>query len=200
MVVFDKEGNVVFEKLDESGMLSENTINKYDFIVHKESFNKLIDLISENYLIYGMIKELDYKVNDELEFVTFINEDEFKDEDPKIYTFERGFYDASQASCECLLYKIKLAWNNLNEVERYIIKSLFFDKQTKTDEILMDEFHVSKNKYYIQKKSGIIKMSITMGLVTNLFPIESMIENKLVWQYIIDKTSSKPIINEIKLP
>ena len=64
----------------------------------------------------------------------------------------------------------------------------------------MDEFHVSKNKYYIQKKSGIIKMSITMGLVTNLFPIESMIENKLVWQYIIDKTSDKPIINEIKLP
>ena len=55
-------------------------------------------------------------------------------------------------------------------------------------------------KYYIQKKSGIIKMSITMGLVTNLFPIESMIENKLVWQFIIDKTSSKPIINEIKLP
>ena len=39
-----------------------------------------------------------------------------------------------------------------------------------------------------------------MGLVTNLFPIESMIENKLVWQFIIDKTSSKPIINEIKLP
>lgn len=200
MVVFDKEGNVVFEKLDESGMLSENTINKYDFIEHKESFNKLIDLITENYLIYGMVTELDYKVNDKLEFVTFMEETRFEDEDPKIYTFERGFYDAGQVNCECLLYKIKLAWNSLNEVEKYIIKSLFFDKQTKTDETLMDEFHISKNKYYIQKKSGIIKISITMGLASNSLPIENMIENKLMWQYIFDKATNTITRNRIKLP
>lgn len=167
MVVINENGEVIFEKLNDTGTLSENTINKYNFIEHKECFNKFIDLLSENYLIYGMIKSLEYKIDDNLELIIFFDEKHFDLEDSRIYTFDRSFYDAGQKSCEALLYKLKLAWKNLNEVERYIIKSLFFDKPPKTDEVLMDEFYISKNKYYIYKKSGIIKLSLSLGLCTN---------------------------------
>lgn len=200
MVVINENGEVVFEKLSDAGTLSENTINKYNFIEHKEYFNKFIDLLSENYLIYGMIKSLEYKIDDNLELIIFINENMYDLEDSRIYTFDRGFYDAGQESCEALLYKLKLAWKNLNEVERYIIKSLFFDKPPKTDEVLMDEFYISKNKYYIYKKSGIIKLSLSLGLCTNHQSIESMIENKLIWQYVLDGATDRYEKSRIELP
>lgn len=52
MVVINENGEVFFKKLNDIGTLSENTINKYSFIEHKECFNKFINLLSENYLIY----------------------------------------------------------------------------------------------------------------------------------------------------
>lgn len=62
MVVINENGEVIFKKLNDIGTLSENTINKYNFIEHKEYFNKFINLLSENYLIYWIIKPLEYKI------------------------------------------------------------------------------------------------------------------------------------------
>lgn len=39
---YDENGEVIFKKLNDTGTLSENTINKYSFIEHKECFNKFI--------------------------------------------------------------------------------------------------------------------------------------------------------------
>lgn len=39
---YDENGEVIFKKLNDIGTLSENTINKYSFIEHKECFNKFI--------------------------------------------------------------------------------------------------------------------------------------------------------------
>ena len=58
MVVINENGEVIFKKINDIGTLSENTINTALLNIR----NVLINLLSENYLIYWIIKSLEYKI------------------------------------------------------------------------------------------------------------------------------------------
>lgn len=63
-----------------------------------------------------------------------------------------------------MLQKVKASWDELNEVERFIIKSLEFDNPKSTDEELEDKLMMCKKKYYQYKKSGYIKLEIQLRI------------------------------------
>lgn len=157
MVVYNEENIPELEELDATGTLSEKMINKYEYIKHKDAFNFLVETLANNKILYGFAKELDYKVNDELEFIVFFNEKAY-DDNPRVFTLERTYYDTGMRSCEDLLHKFKLALTRLNEMEKYIIKCLYFDDPTISDETIYNNLLLSKNKFYIYKKSGINKL------------------------------------------
>ena len=60
----------------------------------------------------------------------------------------------------------------MNEVEKFIIKSLEFDNPVITDEELIDRLKTYKNGYYLSKKSAYIKMALQLNM-KNLKKIES---------------------------
>lgn len=57
-----------------------------------------------------------------------------------------------------------MSFDRLNEVEKFIIKSLEFDKVISTDEELMDRLMKYKNRYYLCKKSAYIKMVLQLNI------------------------------------
>lgn len=61
MVVINENGEVIFKKIKWYRNIKRK-YNKYSFIEHKECFNKFINLLLENYLIYWIIKSLEYKI------------------------------------------------------------------------------------------------------------------------------------------
>lgn len=63
-----------------------------------------------------------------------------------------------------LLKKVKASYDKLNEVEKFIIKSLEFDNPPETDEVLIDRLMTYKNGYYISKKSAYIKMALQLNI------------------------------------
>ena len=77
--------------------------------------------------------------------------------------------------------RVKSSYDKLNEVEKFIIKSLEFDNPPETDEELMDRLMTYKNGYYQSKKSAYIKMSIQLN-ISNVKKRESndIIKNILV--------------------
>ena len=66
--------------------------------------------------------------------------------------------------CMNLLKKVKASYDKLNEVEKFIIKSLEFDNPPETDEELIDRLMTYKNGYYLSKKSAYIKMAIQLNI------------------------------------
>ncbi len=84
--------------------------------------------------------------------------------DNSIITLDRAVYDTSIEMCSLLLKRVKRAFDNLNEVERFIIKSLEFDEPKLTDEDLMERLMKYKNGYYLLKKSAFIKMGLQLNI------------------------------------
>ena len=60
--------------------------------------------------------------------------------------------------------KSKMSYNHLNEVEKFIIKSLEFDEPPLTDEELIDRLITYKNGYYLSKKSAFIKLALQLDI------------------------------------
>ena len=81
-----------------------------------------------------------------------------------VITLDRKAYDKSIELCTNLLKKVKASYDKLNEVEKFIIKSLEFDNPPETDEELMDRLMTYKNGYYLSKKSAYIKMALQLNI------------------------------------
>ena len=78
-----------------------------------------------------------------------------------------------------LLKRVKDAFDNLDEFERFIIKNFEYDNPREyVDESLYYEMHIHKDKYYVSKKSAYIKMAIQLGLMVDT-QIDSLIINEL---------------------
>ena len=109
-----------------------------------------------------------------------------------IITLDRKNYDKSIEMCMILLKKVKASYDKLNEVEKFIIKSLEFDNPPGTDEELMDRLMTYKNGYYLSKKSAYIKMAIQLN-IKNVKKRESddFIKNMLADRCIVTISNNK---------
>lgn len=171
-----ENGEIIVGMLDDTKVLSKKMIEKYDYKKIKEDFDDLVELLEMNKLFHSVYKErLQYEVTDDLEFKIFIdpnlhsytaicNEEYLSESDTAILTMNKTTYEMFYELCEVLLIKIHLAWKHLNEVERFIIKSLEFDNPPSTDEELQDILLYCNKKYYQYKKSGFIKLGTQLQL------------------------------------
>ena len=184
-----KDNIIQAELLNDDGTLNERIIKGYDYIKIKNNFERVIDLMAMNQLSHEIYKEqLKYEINDNLEFVVFydnksnVNKNISKKGMTGIVTYSSQYYENSTRACIELLAKVKYAWNHLNEVERFIIKCLEFDNPPQTDEELIDKLITYKNKYFIYKKSGFIKLSICLKL--NKDTLDSEEHRKSMYEYL----------------
>ena len=83
-------------------------------------------------------KNLKYSVNEKLEFIVLCQDRRQSENDTEVFTLDRIYYDNNLYGCEDLLHKFRNAWNKLSEVEKYILKGLYFDDEKMTDEEMID--------------------------------------------------------------
>lgn len=171
MVKYDNEGNLEAALLNDDGTLSERIIESYDYIKFKNDFNRIVEIINTNKMHHAIYNaSLEYEINKDLEFILFFDDQEgyMKNITTKgcngVLTYSMQYYDSSTRACKELLAKVKYAWNQLNEVERFIIKSLEFDNPPMTNEDLEEALATYKNKLFIYKKSGYIKIGTSLQL------------------------------------
>ena len=118
---------------------------------------------------------LEYEITDDLEFKTNVNPatrdytydvkaEHLSTTDTAIFTLDKTHYEQYIELCKHLLIKVKQSWKQLNEVERFIIKSLEFDNPSSTDEQLQDQLMYCNKKYYQYKKSGFIKLGTQLQI------------------------------------
>lgn len=175
-----ENGELKAELLDNRGTLSDKIIEQYDYIELKNDFAEIVDILSTNMLVHAMYEEaLKYEITEDLEFKIFIDNN-IKDytlsydlatdysyiskTNTGVITLDRKSYDKSIELCMNLLKKVKASYDKLNEVEKFIIKSLEFDNPPETDEELIDRLMTYKNGYYLSKKSAYIKMAIQLNI------------------------------------
>jgi len=199
MIAYDEKGNINYSSLERKGTLPESVINQYNYVDMKNDFELVVELLATNILVHSMYKELlRYEITDDLEFKIFTN-DKVKDymitsnmatgyayiseTDTSIITLDREAYDTSIEMCMYLLKRVKLSYDNLNEVESFIIKSLEFDEPPLTDEELIDLLKLYKNGYYLSKKSAFIKMVLQLNIrnVRKMTP-EDLLKKLLIEQ------------------
>ena len=207
-MIIVKDGKLQAELLDNKGTLSNKIIEQYDYIELKNDFAEIVDILSTNMLVHAMYEEaLKYEITEDLEFKIFIDEN-IKDytlsydlatdysyistTNTSVITLDRKAYDKSIELCTNLLKKVKASYDKLNEVEKFIIKSLEFDNPLETDEELMDRLMTYKNGYYISKKSAYIKMAIQLN-IKNVKKRESddFIKNMLADRCIVTISNNK---------
>ena len=203
-----KDGKLQAELLDNKGTLSNKIIEQYDYIELKNDFAEIVDILSTNMLVHAMYQEaLKYEITEDLDFKIFIDEN-VKDytlsydlatdysyistTNTSVITLDRKAYDKSIELCTNLLKKVKASYDKLNEVEKFIIKSLEFDNPPETDEELMDRLMTYKNCYYLSKKSAYIKMAIQLN-IKNVKKMESddFLKNMLADRCIVTISNNK---------
>ena len=174
MVKYDGEENIIVALLDDSRVISKETIKQENYKQYKKDFDEIVELLALNKLYHSLYTEiLDYHISDDLEFITLANET-YKTatrvkgvpillkEDNQIFTMDKSLYKMYYELCCELLIKVKRSWSKLNEVERFIIKSLEFDTPPDTDEDISYKLKYDSKKYYQFKESVFIKLGMQL--------------------------------------
>ena len=122
--------------------METNTVDKFDSYTNTLSILETEDLefkifIDKNFKDYT----LSYDLATDYSYISTTNTSDI--------TIDRKAYDKSIELCTNLLKKVKASYDKLNEVEKFIIKSLEFDNLPETDEELMDRLMTYKNGYYL---------------------------------------------------
>ena len=175
-----EDGKLQAELLDNKGTLPEKIINQYNYIEMKKNFEEVVDILATNKLVHALYQEkLKYEVSKNLEFKIFIDSNikdymitynlansysYESDKDTAVLSLNREQYDSSIEMCMILLKRVKMSYDHLNEVEKFIIKSLEFDEPPLTDEELIDRLMTYKNGYYLSKKSAFIKLALQLDI------------------------------------
>ena len=138
----------------------------------------------------------EYEITEDLEFKIFIDEKisgttitadyekwfSYKSyTNTSVITLDRAAYDSSVELCMILLKRVKASYDKLNEVEKFIIKSLEFNRPPETDEELINRLKTYKNGYYLAKKSAYLKMAMQLDIknVKKSEDIDSVLKNAL---------------------
>jgi len=176
MIVLDENGKLIINKLEVSNSLSSSIIKKYNFNNMRKEFHDILDLMQENYFNHVCYQEfLKYNIDEELNFIVIEDPNYMVEsvdkygrnlkQDSVFRIFSKEMYKQEIILCENLLYRVRDSYNNLDELEKFIIKNFEFMNQSKyTDETLMDELLLYKDKYYDLKKSAYIKMGLQLNL------------------------------------
>ena len=176
MVKYDKNRDIVVGLLDDTRVLSKKIIERYDYKDIKQNFDYLVEILEMNKMYHSMYRSLlEYEITDDLEFKTNVNPatrdytydvkaEHLSTTDTAIFTLDKTHYEQYIELCKHLLIKVKQSWKQLNEVERFIIKSLEFDNPSSTDEQLQDQLMYCNKKYYQYKKSGFIKLGTQLQI------------------------------------
>ena len=176
MIVLDENGKLIINKLEVSNSLSSSIIKKYNFNNMRKEFHDILDLMQENYFNHVCYQEfLKYNIDEELNFIVIEDPNYMVEsvdkygrnlkQDSVFRIFSKEMYKQEIILCENLLYRVRDSYNNLDELEKFIIKNFEFMNQSKyTDETLMDELLLYKDKYSDLKKSAYIKMGLQLNL------------------------------------
>ena len=175
-----KNGKIIPELLDNTGALNKNTIDYYSYNECKINFEEIVDILETNKLIHAtLIEDLEYTITEDLNFK--IKDDNYPNEysiikvfnnqivrvvnfDTEVYTLDRKDYESSVTLCMLLLRKVKQSFDQLNEVEKYIIKSLEFDMPHLSDEEIIYRLIYYNKNYYQAKKSAFIKLGLQLNI------------------------------------
>lgn len=176
MIVLDENGKLVVNKLEVSSSLSSSMIKKYNFNNMRKEFRDVLDLMQENYFNHICYQHfLKFNIDEQLNFVV-LEDKNYKVEsidkwgrclqqDSTFKIYNKEMYKKEIVLCENLLYRVRDSYKNLDEVEKFIIKNFEFMSPTQyTDETLMNELMLYKDKYYESKKSAYIKMGLQLNL------------------------------------
>ena len=180
MIVLKEDKKINVSLLEIQRPLSTELIKDYN---HKEVMKEIHDVflqLEDNYFYQVAYQELlKYNIDENLEFniiedpnlimKSVSHYDEKIKSDMSFRLFTRKDYRNSVILCEALLTRVKEAFDNLDEVEKFIIKNFEYDKPKEyVDETLYDEMCIHKDKYYISKKSAYIKMALQLGMMQEL--------------------------------
>ena len=200
-MILVKDNKLQAELLSSEGTLSSKTIKDYDYIEFKNDFEQIIDILSTNLLVHSLYQEyLKYEITEDLKFKILSNNDVYdcsftsdiiSYEDTSVLTLDRSAYDNSIELCTILLRRVKRSFDKLNEVEKFIIKSLEFDEPKLTDEELIERLMTYKNGYYLFKKSAFIKL----GLQLNTKILKQKGDESLI-KYKLDENGNKIFIRQ----
>ena len=180
MIKKDEKGKLNITLLEVQRPLSEEIINEYDHKVIMKEINDLFIQIENNYFNHAIYQEyLKYTITEDLEFIIVedpslriknINENNLKlGSQISFKRFTKKDYKRSINLCEHLLMRMRDSFYNLDEIEKFVMKNYEFDKpKPLTDEVVIMETGIHKDKYYISKKSAYIKMALQLGLMDEI--------------------------------
>ena len=190
MVQLNKDNKTDVSLLEIQRPLSSELIKDYN---HKEAMKYIHDIflqLEDNYFYQVAYQEfLKYSIDENLEFKIVEDpnlvlksfnyyEQELKN-DMSFKMFTKKDYRNSVLLCEALLTRVKDAFENLDEAEKFIIKNFEYDKPKEyVDESLYDEMCIHKDKYYQTKKSAYIKMALQLGMMEDMH-----IDSQLVTEF-----------------
>ena len=180
MIVKNKEGKLDITLLEVQRPLSEEIIKEYDHKVIMKEIHNLFIQLEDNYFDHAVYQEyLKYSITEDLEFV--IVEDpslkvtNMNDKNLKLGSgisfkrFTKKDYKKSINLCEHLLMRMRDSFYNLDEIEKFVMKNYEYEKpQPLTDEVIIMETKIHKDKYYMSKKSAYIKMALQLGLMDEI--------------------------------
>ncbi len=190
MIKKDEKGKLEVSLLEIQRPLPVNIIEEYNHKNAIKEIHNIFNQLMDNYFYQVAYQEfLKYTINEDLEFIivedptlhvkTVNSNNVVLKNDISFKRFTKHDYRKSIDLCEMLLKRVKDAFDNLDEFERFIIKNFEYDNPREyVDESLYYEMHIHKDKYYVSKKSAYIKMAIQLGLMVDT-QIESLIINEL---------------------
>ena len=180
MIKKDEKGKLNITLLEVQRPLSEEIINEYDHKVIMKEIHDLFIQLEDNYFDHAIYQEyLKYTITEDLEFIIVedpslriknINENNLKlGSQISFKRFTKKDYKRSINLCEHLLMRMRDSFYNLDEIEKFVMKNYEFDKpKPLTDEVVIMETGIHKDKYYISKKSAYIKMALQLGLMDEI--------------------------------
>lgn len=189
-MVKNSNGKIDVSSLEIQRPLPVNIIEEYNHKTAIKEIHNIFNQLMDNYFYQVAYQEyLKYTINEDLEFVivedpslhvrTINSNNVVLKNDISFKRFNKYDYRKSIDLCEMLLGRVKDAFDNLDEFEKFIIKNFEYDNPREyVDESLYYEMHIHKDKYYVSKKSAYIKMAIQLGLMVDT-QIDSLIINEL---------------------
>lgn len=165
MIKYNKEGKLEPACLSDDGRLKPSILDGYNYPESKRAFEEVVDTLAMNQMVHELYREtLKYSVDENLNFVVICNDPRLDKNETAIFSLSREYYDRNVNACEELLHKFKTSWKKLTEVEKYILKSLYFDDEKLTDEDLIENLLSNRNKLNSCKKSAYVKMDTQLNV------------------------------------
>lgn len=157
---------------DLSNCLSEEVGKKYNYIKLKKRITFINEIINLVKIKFDELNDFNIVHNEEYKIKSKSNYDE-KTNDYYIPTLNISYYLTDIDIAYPLLYKFIHSINKLNYTERFItINSIMHNY---TDDDIMNETGLYKNKYNLVKKSAVVKLSEALDIADRTFDFKNML-------------------------